>query len=85
MKKEIGDKAAIAFSIGFYQGIAAGQSIDKAYNLGCIQIGMQTGMKQSVIPILIKKRWYSTFSDERTQAITTTGCFVWTLKLEKRG
>ena len=56
MKKEIGDKAAIAFSIGFYKGIAAGQSIDKAYNLGCIQIGMQTGMKQSVIPILIKKR-----------------------------
>ena len=55
MKKEIGDKPAIAFAIGFYQAVAAGKSIEQAYNLGCAQMGVQHGVKQGEIPILIKK------------------------------
>ncbi|MCU0285388.1 MAG: CHAT domain-containing protein [Acidobacteria bacterium] len=34
MKKTIEDKAAIAFSIGFYQGLGAGKSIPAAFDLG---------------------------------------------------
>ncbi|PKN91672.1 MAG: hypothetical protein CVU44_17295 [Chloroflexi bacterium HGW-Chloroflexi-6] len=56
MKKEIGDKPAIAFSIGFYQAVAAGKSIEQAYNLGCAQMGIQHGIKQGEIPILIKQK-----------------------------
>lgn len=54
MNKAIGDKAAIAFAIGFYQGLGAGRSIEEAYKLGCVQIGLQ-GIPESLTPVLIKK------------------------------
>ncbi|MBD2025820.1 CHAT domain-containing protein [Leptolyngbya sp. FACHB-711] len=38
MNREIPDAAAIAFSIGFYDGIGAGKSIEEAYRLGCSAI-----------------------------------------------
>ncbi|MEP0924380.1 CHAT domain-containing protein [Leptolyngbya sp. ST-U4] len=38
MNREIPDAAAIAFSIGFYDGIGAGESIETAYKLGCSAI-----------------------------------------------
>ena len=35
MSREIPDEAAIAFSIGFYDAIGAGRTIEDAYKLGC--------------------------------------------------
>jgi hypothetical protein len=38
MSQPILDKAAYFFATGFYQGLAAGKSIEQAYELGCIAI-----------------------------------------------
>jgi hypothetical protein len=55
MSQEIGDKAAVAFAIGFYQALGGGQTIEKAYKLGCIQIKLQ-GIPENLTPVLIKKK-----------------------------
>lgn len=54
MDKAIGDKAAIAFSIGFYQALGAGRTIEQAYKLGCVQIRLQNIDEHST-PVLIKR------------------------------
>ena len=38
MKQEIQDRAAIAFSLGFYRALAYGRSIEDAYKFGCSAI-----------------------------------------------
>jgi hypothetical protein len=38
MSQEIPDNAAIAFAVGFYDGIGAGESIETSYKLGCSAI-----------------------------------------------
>jgi hypothetical protein len=53
MSKAVGDDAAIAFSVGFYQGLGAGRSIEDAYKLGCAQIQLQ-GIPEHLTPILFK-------------------------------
>jgi len=53
MNQEISDKAAIAFSTGFYQALGAGRTIDDAYQLGCVQIQLQ-GLSVRSMPILVK-------------------------------
>ena len=53
MNQKIQDKAAIAFSVGFYQALGAGQSFEKAYELGCVQIKLQNS-KDPVTPVLIR-------------------------------
>ena len=61
MNQEIGDKAAIAFAIGFYQALGGGCDTEKAYRLGCAQIQLQNipGQQQNIPchlkPVLIKK------------------------------
>lgn len=55
MNKAIGDKAAIAFAIGFYQALGAGRIVEDAYKLGCIQIELQ-GIPEHLTPILIQKK-----------------------------
>lgn len=54
MNKAIGDKAAIAFSIGFYQGLGAGRTIEGAYKLGCVQVRLQ-GIPEHLTPVLVKQ------------------------------
>lgn len=54
MNKGIGDKAAIAFAIGFYQALGAGRSVEDAYKLGCVQIQL-VGIQEHLTPIIIKK------------------------------
>ena len=54
MNQAIGDKAAIAFTIGFYQALGAGRTIEEAYKLGCVQIILQ-GIPEHLTPVLIKK------------------------------
>jgi hypothetical protein len=55
MNKAIGDKAAIAFSIGFYQSLGAGRTIEDSYRLGCVQIGLH-GISESRTPTLLKRK-----------------------------
>lgn len=54
MNKAIGDKAAIAFAIGFYQALGGGRSIEDAYELGCTQIQLQN-IPEHLTPVLIKR------------------------------
>lgn len=55
MKHEIGDQAAIAFAVGFYQALGAGREIEDAYKLGCVQIDLQ-GIPEHLTPVLLKKK-----------------------------
>jgi hypothetical protein len=55
MSDAIGDDAAIAFSVGFYQAIGAGRSIEEAFDLGCTQLQLQNIPDQSV-PQLLRRR-----------------------------
>lgn len=55
MKWEISDKAAIAFSLGFYQALGAGKTVEEAFEFGRIQIMLQ-GVPEHLVPVLIKKR-----------------------------
>jgi hypothetical protein len=54
MNQAIGDEAAIAFAIGFYQALGAGRPIEDSYKLGCVQIRLQ-GIPEHLTPVLIKK------------------------------
>ena len=54
MHRSISDKAAIAFSVGFYQALGAGKPIEQAYNFGVVQIQLQ-GVPEHLIPVLVKK------------------------------
>jgi hypothetical protein len=54
MKRSIGDKAAIEFAVGFYDGLGAGKSIEFAYRLGCNAIQM-AGIPEELIPTLKKR------------------------------
>lgn len=54
MNQEVGDPAAVAFSVGFYQGLAAGCSIEEAFQLGCVQIRLRN-IPEHLTPVLIKK------------------------------
>jgi hypothetical protein len=54
MNQAIGDKAAIAFAIGFYQAIGAGRTIREAYKLGCVQIRLQS-IPEHLTPIFLER------------------------------
>jgi len=54
MNRAIGDHAAIAFAIGFYQALGAGRTIKEAYKLGCVQIRLQS-ISEHLTPVLIQK------------------------------
>jgi len=53
-RRDIGDDAAIAFSVGFYQALAAADPVEKAFQLGCTGIRMQ-GIPGHSIPVLLKR------------------------------
>lgn len=54
MNQEIGDKAAIAFAVGFYDALGAGRPIEFAYRLGCSAIRME-GIAEHLTPVLLKQ------------------------------
>ncbi|MEH2444589.1 MAG: CHAT domain-containing protein [Nostoc sp.] len=57
MNKVIGDKAAIKFSIGFYDALGAGRSVEEAYKFGCNAIQSE-GISEYLTPILkINTAW----------------------------
>jgi len=60
MNQSIGDKAAISFSVGFYDALGAGRPIEFAYRLGCNAIQLSSSGKnvkypQHLIPVLKTK------------------------------
>lgn len=55
MKKAIGDRAAIKFSVGFYDSLLAGRSVEFAYKLGYNSIQLQS-IPEHLTPIIIKKK-----------------------------
>lgn len=55
MNNNISDRAAIAFSVGFYQALGAGKSIEKAYEFGVVQIKLQK-VPDHLMPILLKTK-----------------------------
>ena len=54
MSQAIGDKAAIAFAVGFYDALGADRDVDFAYKLGCNAISMQ-GIPEHLTPKLLTK------------------------------
>jgi len=55
MPMGIGDSAALAFSIGFYDALASGRSFDFAYKFGCSAIQME-GIPEHLTPILLRRK-----------------------------
>ena len=55
MKRGISDKAAMAFSIGFYQALGAGKNIEEAFEFGKIQSGLQSAPEYQT-PVLLKRK-----------------------------
>lgn len=54
MNQSIGDRAAIEFAIGFYQGVAGGKNYEVAYELGCNMIS-RSGILEDLTPKLYKR------------------------------
>ena len=54
MKESIGDVSAIKFSVGFYDALGGGESVESAYELGCNAIELD-GLIGNLTPILKKK------------------------------
>lgn len=54
MTENIKDVSAIKFSVGFYDALGAGESVDSAYELGCNAIQLD-GLPGHLTPILKKK------------------------------
>jgi AAA-like domain/CHAT domain len=51
MSQAIGDRAAIEFAVGFYDGLGAGRSYENAFKLGCNAINLE-GIPESETPVL---------------------------------
>ncbi|MEM9271408.1 MAG: CHAT domain-containing protein [Cyanobacteria bacterium P01_F01_bin.143] len=62
MKKAISDEAAIVFSVGFYKALGAGESVERAYEFGCVEIQLNN-ISEHLTPVLYKlETGYSTQS-----------------------
>lgn len=70
MSKEIGDKAAIKFSIGFYDALGGGRSVEDAYKFGCNAIQAE-GIPEYLTPVLkINTAWKSLL--EKSKQLSNT-------------
>jgi hypothetical protein len=52
MREPVGDRSAISFSVGFYQAVAAGRSIEEAFDLGRAQ--MRMAYDSATAPVLCR-------------------------------
>lgn len=55
MKEKIGDIAAIAFAVGFYKALGAGETTERAYEFGRAEIALEN-IPEDLTPVLRKKR-----------------------------
>lgn len=53
MNEAIGDRAAIEFSIGFYDALGAGESVEQAYESGLTSIRM-AGISEHLTPVMVR-------------------------------
>lgn len=51
MNEKIDDKASVAFSVGFYQALGAGEAVEEAFELGKVQI-LLLGLPDDEVPVL---------------------------------
>lgn len=58
MRKEIGDTAAITFSVGFYKALIANRPIPKAFNFGCAELLLQ-GIQEHLTPVLLTQAQFN--------------------------
>jgi TIR domain/CHAT domain len=65
MKREIGDAAAIEFSLGFYDALLAGRTVEFAYQMGCNAIQMQ-GIPEHLTPVLIQRAGEESTNSQKT-------------------
>ncbi|MEG4087720.1 nSTAND1 domain-containing NTPase [Microcoleus sp. POL10_C6] len=52
MNRAVGDRAALAFAVGFYDAIAAGYTLEESYELGCSQM---ISFREHETPVFKKK------------------------------
>jgi hypothetical protein len=58
MRKEIKDKAAIEFAVGFYDALGAGRSVEEAFKFGCNAIQLMfPDLPEHLIPVLKKRKF----------------------------
>ncbi|WP_293338265.1 CHAT domain-containing protein [Microcoleus sp. CAWBG58] len=55
MSREIGDKAAITFAVGFYKALGANRNVEQAYQAGCVEIRMED-IPEHLTPVILKKK-----------------------------
>ncbi|MEO1376296.1 MAG: CHAT domain-containing protein [Cyanobacteria bacterium J06635_10] len=55
MNDAIGDRAAIAFAVGFYKALAANRGVEEAYKFGCVEIQLQ-GIPEHLKPVLYQNQ-----------------------------
>ncbi|MBW4566892.1 MAG: GUN4 domain-containing protein [Tolypothrix carrinoi HA7290-LM1] len=65
MSQEIGDRAAIAFTVAFYDALGAGRSVEFSYEFGCSAIRLE-GISENLTPKLLTK------NELRTEHSNTT-------------
>jgi tetratricopeptide (TPR) repeat protein len=69
MNQAIGDKAAIAFAVGFYDALGAGRPIEFAYKLGCAAIRLE-GIAENLTPVLLKQSTPGDVTIQPTPAVS---------------
>ena len=55
MNKEIGDRAAIKFAMGFYDALGAGRTIEDGFEFGCTSIDLES-LPESATPVLKNRK-----------------------------
>ncbi|QSJ15055.1 CHAT domain-containing protein [Nostoc sp. UHCC 0702] len=68
MNQTIGDVAAIAFAIGFYDALGAGHNYEDCFEIGCASVDLE-GIPESEIPV-IKVKPQSSAQDQKTEQQT---------------
>jgi hypothetical protein len=54
MSQAIGDRAAIAFAVGFYKALGAGHSFEKAYGFAKVEMQLE-GLQENLTPVIYIK------------------------------
>jgi CHAT domain len=54
MRQPVGDQAAVRFSVGFYQALAAGMTVEDAFDLGVTGLMMSGAASGDLAPVLFR-------------------------------
>lgn len=71
MNQAIGDSAAREFAVGFYDALGAGESIEGAYENGCISISLH-GIPEELTPVM-KQQSEAIFEPEEPRQLAIVG------------